>query len=118
MSVLFEIILAAVLIGALVVLWRVGAHACRTPVPRPSDAEIFTVVLASGSGDGLEQTTASLLWLSGATGNTDRIIIADTGLTREGAHVAELIARDSHRVAVCPVQNIPEYILSQKNLIT
>jgi hypothetical protein len=108
MRILVELLLAGALFAAMALLWRASGRVCFTPVPRTDGARIYTVVRASGDGGGLEQTVSSLLWLSGATGCAERLVITDDGLDGAGRRLAAILARDDPRVAVCPISSLPQ----------
>lgn len=100
MQVLFEILVACALVFAMALLWRESRRRFFSPIKPPRSASVYTVVSASGNGDGLEQFIGSLLWLQTSAGLVPRIIIEDCGLDSDGTAVARLLERDNKAVII------------------
>ena len=90
MEPVFEVLIAALCAaGAVLVGWCVLGFLLR---PMQGNT-VWTVVPARNAGEGLEQTVRALVWLKGAGFLNGPIIIADSGLSREGRAVAARLAR-------------------------
>ena len=59
----------------------------------PGGCPIQAIVIATGSGEGLEQTVKGLLWLQKNRLWQGTICIRDSGLTREGLALALALSR-------------------------
>lgn len=100
MQTLIEILIAAALSLAMVWLWRESGRRFITPVKMPRSSVVYTVVTASGNGEGLEQLVGGLLWMYKSAGITPQIIIEDCGLDEGGCTIARLLERDNKAVYI------------------
>ena len=99
---LIEAAVAAALFGVALTIFCAARRMMLRGVPTTDEAELFTIIAATGSADALEQTVNCLL-----RGDTPRIIITDCGLEDCAKKLASLIARDSARVTVCSPRELP-----------
>lgn len=68
------------------------------------------VLPGSGDGDGLEQAVRSLLWLRSLGLLTCPIVIADTGLSREGRELVLRLAARWPGIILWPADDLGDYI--------
>ena len=106
MRIIFECAVALIIGGALFALIHIIKTAVRTPVPKTDGARLFTVVAVCGDAPQLEQTVDGLIWLRKNGTLSGGVIIADCGLAPDARKVAELLARDSGCVSLCPLEEI------------
>ena len=106
MEIIFDCIVALLISGALVTLIHVVRTVMRMPVPKTDGARLFTVIAVRGDAPQLEQTVDALIWLKTNGTLSGDVIIADCGLAPDARKVAELLARDSGCVSVCPLEQI------------
>ena len=59
----------------------------------PGRCPVRAQVLASGDGDGVEQTVRALLWLRRSGLWRGQVVIVDSGLSREGLSLVMALAR-------------------------
>lgn len=83
----------------------------RLLAPKSYYAPVFAVVPARGDGAALEQTVKSLLWLRAGELGRFTLVIADAGLDREGAAVAQRLAQRESGVLLCPMAELDRFIL-------
>lgn len=85
-------------------------YALFSPLPKERGADVFMVLAARGRTDALQQTINGLNWLSESGKMDARIVIADCGLDDYSKALAELLARDNERIAVCPPGELPRLL--------
>ena len=98
MELVFEIMVAAIIIGVLAVLLHFGKKLATLPVPLEEGNCLEVIVRAKGDGAGLQQTVAGVEWLIENGTLPASIIIEDRGLSSQGRRAAEIICRDRKTV--------------------
>ena len=76
--------------------------------PKRRMERVAAVVLAVGSGAGLEQTVRTLDQLRRESGGFRQIVMLDCGLSEEGVMVASLLAREDRAIALCNISELEE----------
>ena len=94
MELVFQIILAVIIIGVLAAILHCGKKLATLPVPLEEGSSLEVVIKAEGDGAGLQQTVAGVEWLVENGTLPARIVIEDRGLSAQGRKAAEIICRD------------------------
>ncbi len=100
------VIAVAACAAGFAVLWALKG-AFLMPVRRRADADVFTIIRASGDAEGLEQTVRGLVWLRDSGRADVCLIIADDGLTGGARRRAESLAA-SNGVLLCGADRLAE----------
>lgn len=88
---LFEMLFAAVVVGAVVTAWREIKGRLLAPVRSTDGVECFTVLVISGEAAGLESAVKGLRWLNDTGRAEMRLIIADDGADEEALRRAAIL---------------------------
>lgn len=83
----------------------------RLLAPRAYYEAAFAVVPATGDGAALEQTVRSLLWLRAGELRRYTVVIADAGLTEDGAAVAQRLAQREPGILLCRMGELNTLLL-------
>ena len=90
----FQLVLAAVLSAAIVLLIWALRGVLLTPVPRVPDVHITVTVTAQGSASALEQTVRSLAWLRDSGTLPAQLVLRDGGMDASARQTAALLCAD------------------------
>ena len=83
-----EILAVLAVLGMACLVWQAGGW-----LLLPGRCPVRAQVLASGDGDGVEQTVRALLWLRRSGLWRGQVVIVDSGLSREGLSLVMALAR-------------------------
>lgn len=84
----------------------------KTPVRSGKSTGVTTVITAQDSGEGLEQTLKSLIWLQENGTVPGQIILADAGLNEEGRILTRLIVKQYTGVVVCNAEEVAQWLMT------
>ena len=91
------------------VIWSL-LGSLKTPVRSGQSTGVTTVVTVQDSGEGLEQTLKSLIWLQENGTMPGQIILADAGLNDEGKILTRLIVKKYTGVVVCNAEEVAQWL--------
>ena len=100
MELIYQIIIAAVIIGVLAGLMHYGKKQVCLPVYTDDNAQIEIRVYCRGDGKNLQQTVKGLEWFVENKTIPGKILLVDEGLSDEGQKTAEILCRDSRVVSL------------------
>ena len=107
MEIFADIVIAAAVCAAVAaVIWSLKGLLL-TPVRRREDADVFAVIEARDSAQGLEQALRGLMWLTDSGRAQMGIVIVDAGMDQEARRRAELLAQRC-RARVCRPEELTE----------
>ena len=106
---MLEIVLSLLaVLGLLALGWMLFG---RLLAPRSYYAPVFAVIPARGDGESLEQTVKSLLWLRSGDLERYTVVIADAGLSSDGAAVAQRLAQREPGILLCRLGELDAFLL-------
>jgi len=108
METLSNIAIAAAVVAAFIAVILAAHDLLLSPVRPEKGTDVFAVVRASGSAEGLEQLVHGLIWLRDSGRAELDVVIAGADLTPEARSRAALLAEKCGGV-FCTPQEIPFY---------
>lgn len=82
----------------------------RVLTPGPLAAPVLAVIPATGDGAALEQAVKGLLWLRAGQARRYTVVIADAGLSSDGAAVAQRLAQREDGIVFCTLSEVPRLL--------
>ena len=78
--------------------------------PFGQDTTAFTVLLVTGSAEGLYETLKRFRWMGGSAGVSPQVLLVDMGLTQEGVRIVERMSQKAPNLLFLHLDEVSPYL--------